>query len=101
MEKYEGHRYFKMGVLYYDEQDYENAQEAFKNAIALNYNIEESQKYVRDINEKLTKKASEKLNQEKEKFEYHFKKALNYYFNDRFYEAMEHITHLFRHFSKK
>ena len=71
--------YFENGVLLYKRKQYEESVDQFENAIAMNYRVEESKKYIETIRSEMA--GIERLERENltEKVAYYLREGIKYY----------------------
>jgi tetratricopeptide (TPR) repeat protein len=84
--------YFENGVLLYKRKQYEEAIDQFENAIAMNYRVEESRKYIETIRSEMAR--IERLERENltEKVAYYLREGIKYYNLDQYRKSLSFLN---------
>ena len=87
-----GKSYFDTGVKLFKEKKYKEAMDQFENAIAVNYRVEDSQKFIDNINKAISE-IEEKRNEERvEKVAKYLKEGIKLYNINKFREALKALN---------
>jgi tetratricopeptide (TPR) repeat protein len=91
IENYEGERYYRLGILYFEEKNYTEALSAFQSAKSMSYRTNESFDYINKIIAILEQKEKEKNEAKLKNFNEFFGKAISYFLKEDYSQALESI----------